>query len=245
MKRESGMRLRLKQQIGCVTWALLLPAFSWALEVRTDFRKDSSNGRMVGFAESVFPQKPSEIWGVLTQAVHGKLSDRTRACGGVSDAQVRTLLAGSTQAQAPLMPVARDREDALRSQLESSLINPVARVELGAREERFVYRKISVPIPFTSDRWFLAREVHDAKSGLSSDQFSLEIEGLAGNVKHYRSAWTVKPAPAGGALVRVDITSDMGISVPGFLVGLGAKELETSMKRLAGMVEAAGVRKQH
>jgi hypothetical protein len=227
----------------CVFLVLLLPAVSLALEVRTDFRKDPSTGRMVGFAESVFPQEPAQIWGVLTQAVHGKLSDRTKACGGVKDTLVRALMVGGNQAQATLMPVSKDREDRLRSQLESALINPVARVDLGAREERFVYRKISVPIPFTSDRWFLARELHDAKSGLASGQFTLEIEGLAGNVRHYQSTWKMKPAPAGGALVRVDITSDMGIPVPGFLVGLGAKELETSMKRLAGMVEAAGARK--
>jgi hypothetical protein len=108
-------------------------------------------------------------------------------------------------------------------------------VAVGQLEERYVYRRIRVPIPFTSDRWFLAREVHDAKTGMKDGVFRLRIEGLAGNVRYYQSEWSVKPDPK-GARIRIDITSDMGISVPGFLVGLGGKELEISMQRLAKLV---------
>jgi hypothetical protein len=221
--------------------AISAPSAARALEIKSEFKKDPATGRMVGYAETVFPQKPDRVWAVLTEAVHGKLSDRTKVCAGLSAEKAREVTELQLKPEQKLLPVSGELDEKLRNAIESALISPVPRVENGAREERFVFRKISVPIPFTSDRWFLAREVHDAQSGLNRQEYTLRIDGLAGNVKFYQSAWTLKPA-AGGATVRVDITSDMGIAVPGFLVSLGGKELETSMKRLALMVEAHPVK---
>jgi hypothetical protein len=185
---------------------------------------------MVGYAEIVLPKKPDFLWPILTDAIHGKLSDRTKLCAFVDEARAKQITS-QPGAQA-WMPVPADQEEGIRGQLESALLKVVPSVQVGQLEERYVFRKVHVPIPFTSDRWFLAREVHDAKTGLKDGVFKLRIDGLAGNVRFYQSEWLVQPDPQ-GARVRLDITSDMGITVPGFLVGLGGKELVTSMNRFA------------
>jgi hypothetical protein len=211
---------------------------SWALTVKSDFRKDPATGRMVGFAEAYLPQKPETLWPLLTQAVHGKLSDRTKVCAGLDEATATSLTTGTDRKN--LMPIASDQESSLLQKIEAELNPSILSVALGQKGERYVFRKIHVPIPFTSDRWFLAKETHDAQTGQKEGLFRLKIDGVAGNVRFYQSEWTLKPE-AQGSSVRIDINSDMGISVPGFLVSLGAKELETSMQRFANMADAGKV----
>ena len=203
---------------------------SYALDVKSDFKKDPATGRMVGYAEAVLPKKPDSLWPILTDAIHGKLSDRTKLCAFVGEEHAKQI--GVPSSDQSWMPVPADQEDQIRGKLEAVLLKSVPSVAVGQLEERYVFRKVHVPIPFTSDRWFLAREVHDAKTGLKDGVFKLKIDGLAGNVRFYHSEWLVTPDPQ-GARVRLDITSDMGITVPGFLVGLGGKELVTSMNRFA------------
>ncbi len=201
-----------------------------APKIEGSVHKDASTGWVIGNAKGTLVQSMERLWPVLADAIHGQLNANTTVCVSLSESDVRSRLGGLPAERLPL-PDAQEAAAFESFRKVGSKTPAIARI--GEKSTRYVLRKMDIPVPFVGDRWVLAKETLDATD---ASKFTLKIEGLAGNVRHYDTTWTLTPSSL-GTFVEVRVSSDLNFQVPSSLAGLGSSELRGSLRRFSEIAD--------
>ena len=202
------------------------------LEIQAELGRDSKTGFVHGHAEGVILAKPETVYQVLSVAIHGKLSKRTKVCLAFPKEKAEGYLTRPVEER---LGIRGKASDALKKEVLENAGGELTEGVVPRIDVMYTYRFMEMP-PFVPNQWFVTRETHDA-SKAAEGIFSIRMEAILGNIKHYDSRWIVTPLE-GGSKTKVQMINDTdtGFSGPEFLLKLGKSELRHAVEQVRKLV---------